>query len=105
MEAEMTPARRGAALLERARPGSVASLDPVRLDMRSETDCVLGQVYGSYFEGCMAVFTSSVTVFFARDDLEAAHGFTLYGACDLSLRWQELRSEWLSLITEYKEKA
>lgn len=39
---------RGAALLERVMPGSVASLDLESLDISSADDCALAQIYGNF---------------------------------------------------------
>lgn len=41
----------GAALLDRQSPGWFRRIDLARLDMKSCTFCILGQLYGSYGNG------------------------------------------------------
>jgi hypothetical protein len=47
-ELALRDARRSAAALERTAQGSVAGLDPERLDATSFQKCPLGQVYGDW---------------------------------------------------------
>ena len=45
----------GATLLDEKRPGWFREIAMDRLAMSNCTDCVLGQVYGSYWSGCNAL--------------------------------------------------
>lgn len=52
MRLDLTEAiERGATRLDAAAPGWVAAIDIARLDVRSATDCVLGQIFGDYATG------------------------------------------------------
>ena len=47
----MTRVARGAELLDRRKPGWAAKINLDRLAMNSCDDCLLGQLYGNYFDG------------------------------------------------------
>lgn len=43
---------RGVKLLDKKKPKWFKKIDLKNLDLNSESNCVLGQVYGSYTDGC-----------------------------------------------------
>ncbi len=45
----------GAQLLDERRPGWYREIDIAQLDIALGSKCILGQVYGSYFEGVKAI--------------------------------------------------
>jgi hypothetical protein len=59
---------RGAELLDRLEPGWQWRVDPKKLDLRSLTMCVIGQLYGVY---CM------VPSYFPMSGTGISHGFIL----------------------------
>jgi hypothetical protein len=66
--------RRGAALLDRVRPGWAREIDRDRLAMESCDRCILGQLWGDYMDG----FRELVRPLDSRILFSAAdHGFTL----------------------------
>lgn len=85
----------GAELLDRKRPDWFLHI--IALDMGSLTRCVLGQLYGSYDQGCRELEL--------EDELDEAtrYGFTLYGIGDWldknrPLLWTSLKNLWLDQI-------
>lgn len=94
---------RGVALLDAFDPGWRARVDVGRLAMSSQTDDVLGQLYGSYTRGFRHVLSiqSPGWLFSA-----AAHGFTLPPAeQDVELgealvRFAALTAAWVAAIGE-----
>lgn len=67
---------KGAALLDRVRPGWARQVAPEALCMESCDSCVLGQLYGHYDVGWWAVVRPLPAW---RLFSTAAHGFTLRG--------------------------
>ncbi len=85
-------AARGAAVLERAKPGSVAQLDVDTLDIARSNNCALGQIYGGYGEGLTIVgrlMDTSIT----------SYGFNGINADDNA----ELTKSWKRLILAASE--
>jgi hypothetical protein len=75
--------RRGAALLDRFRPGWAREIDCDRLAMESCDSCILGQLWGDYMDG----FRELVRPLDSRVLFSAAnHGFALF--------WREQMSPW-----------
>lgn len=71
--------------LDRTRPGWENLLSLPRLDTRSSTDCVLGQLYGSFAVGVAATrVPPSVHGFHLPPSLESADNHAL-----LSAAWRE----------------
>lgn len=50
-----TRVMRGLALLDEKVPGWRERVDPSRLDMTSDSECVLGQLFGTYPYGCQTL--------------------------------------------------
>lgn len=68
----------GARLLDRERPGWAQQMDPDRLDLRDQRDCLLGQIYGCFDTG---VFTLAPDLDLREQDAWAVdHGFEFAGA-------------------------
>ena len=53
---------RGAAALDKANPGWERRVDLSKLDLQDSCRCVLGQLYGHYFDGLMALENGSVPI-------------------------------------------
>jgi hypothetical protein len=72
-------ATRGAALLDRHRPGWASEVDPARLDLASGEDDVLGQLYGSFDEGQdeLARLDPDRSAWVSRERWAAEYGFDL----------------------------
>ena len=85
----------GAALLDRERPGWWEEVDTERLDMASECDCVLGQVWGEYIDGVNALHVrgDGGWVVWSTD-----HGFE-------RADWTDLDRLWLAAIAERRARA
>ena len=60
---------KGAALLDKTRPGWADEIDVERLDLLDGCDCVLGQLHGGYEKGLEALGQ------FSDQASSAAHGF------------------------------
>jgi hypothetical protein len=69
-----TEVARGIALLDKRTPGWRERLDPDRLAIASCEDCVLGQLYGDYFDGREALHGNMPLV--DAFDWAVDHGFT-----------------------------
>jgi hypothetical protein len=54
---------RGAALLDRHRPGWIRAVSLSRLELRSQCSCVLGQLEGSFDLACQRLFPGTVKPF------------------------------------------
>jgi hypothetical protein len=66
--------KRGAALLDEKRPGWAKEIALDRLAMRSCTQCILGQLWGSYFGGYEQLGRKLPSTFLFSS---AEHGFTI----------------------------
>lgn len=84
---------KGAALLDRVRPGWEKGVDVETLDIRSHNKCVLGQTYGDY-----------------RHDLDVLrlkggqeYGFNSYRLFDMA-EFMELNREWAAEIIRRQKK-
>lgn len=62
----------GAKWLDENQPGWAMRVDPASLDLRSRKECLLGQVYGDYYESPPIVSRSSRS----RVKWSMQHGFT-----------------------------
>lgn len=83
---------RGAALLEKTRPGSVNRLDPDTLDVGFGLRCPVGQEFGTYSHGMTELFTIAEFALGAP----VQHGFAADESCDypaLTEGWRELVME------------
>lgn len=64
---------RGVALLDEVRPSWWRKVALDRLAMESCSNCILGQVYGNYWDGCVMIETQTGNYFFSS----IRHGFTV----------------------------
>jgi hypothetical protein len=94
---------RGAALLDRVRPGWACEVAADRLAMESCDRCILGQLYGEYSLG----FWTLTRPLDARKLFSAAdHGFTLHASeqaapdADTFARFARLADAWRAAIRE-----
>ncbi len=87
-------AARGAAVLERAKPGSVALLDVDTLDIALGSNCALGQIYGNYGDGLKVVFRNQ-----SIEDGITSYGFNGINADDNA----ELTKSWKRLVLAARE--
>lgn len=55
MEPISSRVQAGAAKLDEVRPGWAEAIDPGVLDLGMMEDCILGQLYGHYEDGCDAL--------------------------------------------------
>lgn len=96
---EMTPARRGWALLEAHGPdGWKERLNPGVLDVNSVFHCPLAQVYGGYTHGARTLFLAAGLISGEEDrigDLAVSHGFE-----SRTMSYDELTEEWRGLIAQ-----
>lgn len=97
---------RGAALLDRERPGWEEDVDLGRLQMTSTCDCILGQIFGTYTSGFKELVRNlpSQFLFSSRD-----HGFTADGAPTappaLLGEWIDLGNAWAAEIERRRKAA
>jgi hypothetical protein len=68
---------RGAELLDRVRPGWAAKIAVDRLGMESCWRCLLGQLYGHYLDGVIALWGRAFVGQPAPGDPPHVHGFVL----------------------------
>jgi hypothetical protein len=85
----------GAARLTERRPGWFWEIDLNRLDLKSTTDCVLGQLWDSYDEGVDALS-------FDWPDDDRHHGFDAYADDYTPHAFSRLRQEWIRVILELR---
>jgi hypothetical protein len=78
---------RGAALLDRARPGWEREVSLDRLAMSSCNRCILGQVYGDYVDGLVSLnlFGAAAEYGFSFDSRD-----TFIDSADLADAWHAL---------------
>ncbi len=84
---------RGAALLDKERPGWRDEIDISMLDLSDACYCILGQVFEHYDNGLSALLAFDEE----SEDLSTviAHGFTI--ALPFSARqWQALQEAWIA---------
>lgn len=83
---------RGAAYLDRVRPGWVLEVDPGRLDLDSTSRCVLGQLFGNYHRYLYRMDLS--------DWWADRHGFVTWGWSERAFRRRQaaLEAEWRRVI-------
>jgi hypothetical protein len=96
---------RGAALLDRARPGWEREVSPDRLAILSCTDCLLGQLYGHSVCGvrevCDALSTPSNLFMFSlwKHGFDLSVGEYFDTAADAQMRYSDaLADAWRALI-------
>jgi hypothetical protein len=79
----------GAAVLDQKSPGWESQIDLSKLDLNDSCRCVLGQIYGHYFDGLMVLDKGS----------GGSMGFNIY-ASESPNRFADLDEAWISLIKE-----
>lgn len=79
-----TQVENGMALLDEAQPGWRELINLTTLDINTTHNCILGQVFGSYREGCRVL---GIQAFSVKDSF----GFTSAGGTE---NWQHLTEEW-----------
>ena len=105
MSAQLDPqivarVRRGVAFLDKRVPGWREQVNPATLDISTHHYCVLGQLYGDYFAGCMWLGLSteaSVRNGFNTGDVPANSLMSYFTGLratratfnDLNLAWQQ----------------
>lgn len=98
-----TAVDKGAAWLDRVKPGWREMIDIGSLQMDRCDRCILGQLYGDYFD---AIYTSPTL---GSKDSACRHGFqaegdsTLYADeyhSDRTAKYEALRSLWIAKITQ-----
>jgi hypothetical protein len=77
----------GAALLDMKRPGWREEIDTDRLDVQFYDTCILGQLYGEFDEGLLALGLTY--------DEAGEHGF-----CGAFSRYDVLTDEWIAFLTQ-----
>ncbi len=82
--------RRGAAFLDKERPGWADKINVPRLDIGSPSDCIVGQLHGGDF--CAGLLTLKV------DDTESL-GFMATSEGDRTIDFENL---WLTLLWKIK---
>lgn len=87
-------AARGADLLDRYRPGWAEEIVPEGLDLADPCDCILGQIYGQYDEGCTEL--SEDDGFYGSS--AEAYGFTTPLGWPGHPHWGLLETAWLNEI-------
>ena len=73
-----TQARKGAELLDQHMPGWEDQIDLATLDGVSTNDCILGQLFGHYFDGCRRLFPEIPPIPFLLQPESFAHGFAMF---------------------------
>lgn len=81
--------KRGMALLDEKRPDWRKYVELAALDMNEPAQCILGQVYGNYYDGRDELALDSLTVM--------DYGFFSRGISD---SWYDLTDTWVALLTE-----
>jgi hypothetical protein len=89
-------AARGAALLESRNPGSVARLDEATLNINSNVNCALGQIYGGYSDGIRELFGREVI-----PGGISSYGFNGISGDDIA----ELTESWRRIVLAAKKPA
>lgn len=84
--------RRGIALLNEKQPGWSDRIEREHLRMSNTDDCVLGQLYGDYYDGVDELEISGQ---------EYEYGFDLK-RYDVG-EWEDLRNTWLTLMPKRAE--
>jgi hypothetical protein len=111
MMTELSPAERGAQLLDRVMPHWRHMIDLARLDLIDSQDCILGQLWGDFDDGMNALFGKEWTVTDARscgfDQYEPGGSWRTWSGSlsDWESFYRTLTQHWRVLITGRKEGA
>lgn len=91
--------QRGVDRLDRHRVDWADLIDPTELDMRHVHNCVLGQIFGSYFRGVDYLFGRG-----EQDQFDAAidHGFNVeaYGGQEYEDEYDGLNAGWRECVID-----
>ena len=97
----MSPAEKGAALLDRVKPDWADKIDLDTFDLSSTIYCIIGQLYPRYHEGLEALGLDHNDILIRVTNQED-YGF--YAKSSDDDEWDELQQEWIDLINERKTK-
>lgn len=93
-------AREGAKFLDKVEPGWYRKVNPLKLDMRSCVDCVLGQLYGEFILGMETLMRRGLGYHFlwfgfATDELKHAtfSGLTIAWSDEIHKRQHQERED------------
>lgn len=95
ISASRARAREGAEYLDEHRPGWFNSVHEETLELASQCDCVLGQLYGNYIAGLNCLSSSTDSVFPMR------YGFTFVND---EAEFDVLEDQWLKEIAARKAR-
>lgn len=95
-----TNAPKGFALLNEKNPGWMEGFNLDGLDMRFPSRCVLGRVYGNYYDGLETLFGEPNR--YRNGDAEE-YGFFV-NVLDGDSAWNDLGEDWAALITAAREE-
>lgn len=92
---------RGAELLDRVKPEWFTLIDLGTLDMALPRYCILGQLYGNYWDGLELLELTGTR------DVQAYYGFDLeffpcagFTALEAAPAWAVLQDEWKAVIAD-----
>lgn len=103
MTTTLSPAQRGAALLDRIQPNWASRVNPETLDIQFGDRCVLGQVFGDYWDALSDLGLTHGESDSLGFGLAAEVGLLDNDDFSFALRdqcWKALRDEWLTLVQE-----
>lgn len=91
-----TRVAQGVALLDEKKPGWVGLINLSRFAISTTDNCVLGQVYGDYGDGCQALYLG----------YGEEYGFTVKsnGMVNVVLEFRALQDEWTRVLTILRQK-
>lgn len=93
---ELAAVKRGAALLDERVPGWREKVNPQLLDLTHWTYCVLGQIFGSYDMGAVAL-----EIEYSPDDEEPSDNSTVnYGFISPDEEYYSLEAVWLMELSK-----
>jgi hypothetical protein len=88
-------------MLDERKPGWWEKVNPLTLNIGSSDNCVLGQLYGSYWPGRQALIENKEEFTWS-----ANHGFAASATFDnYGQRIDSLNSEWRAVIEERQREA
>lgn len=88
----------GVAWLDDQRPGWRDEVDTERLDMRLPHDCIVGQLYGNYWQavGFHSVYSPNIVM---RHEEAIERGLTITGMhSELDIAWEKLTMQWKEVL-------
>ena len=82
---------RGASILDEVNPGWELEIDPATLDLQNACNCVLGQLYETFYRGL------DHTGLIIDSSIDCGFYLRVYGP-DLSDSYRTLTNEWITFI-------